>query len=146
MSDPDLYERELQEIYGRTWIFVGHETEISEPGDYARRRIGEDQFIFIRDRNGDVNVLFDDCRHRGTQLCRAEEGNASHFRCPFHGWTYSNTGELVGVPDEQTCYNGVDKSELSLKAAPKVDSYAGLVFASLDPDAPALEDYLGDYT
>ena len=146
MSNRDIYERELEEIFGRTWVFVGHESEIPQPGDYARRRIGEDQFIFVRDETGDINVFFDACRHRGTQLCRAEEGNASHFRCPFHGWTYSNTGRLVGLPDQSRCYDGVDKSELALKSAPNVDSYEGLVFACLDPDAPTLEEYLGDFT
>ncbi|WP_201359638.1 Rieske 2Fe-2S domain-containing protein, partial [Mycobacterium paraintracellulare] len=91
-NDREIYELEKQHIFARAWIFVGHESEIAQPGDYVVRRILEDSFIITRDENGNVCAHFNMCLHRGMQVCRAEMGNASHFRCPYHGWSYRNDG------------------------------------------------------
>jgi PAH dioxygenase large subunit len=144
-NDPELHELELDRIFTRAWVFVGHESEVPARGDYAQRRIGRDQFVFARGEDGEIRVLFDSCRHRGTTVCRAEKGNAALFRCPYHGWTYKNTGELVGAPFLKDAYGKeLEKSRMGLFAAPHVESLHGFVFASLDPEAPSLEDYLGD--
>jgi phenylpropionate dioxygenase-like ring-hydroxylating dioxygenase large terminal subunit len=145
LNDERLHERELERVFGRCWVYVGHESEIPEPGDYARRYVGSDPFIFVRSEAGDIEVLFDSCRHRGTTVCRADQGNASHFRCPYHGWTYDNSGDLVGLPHKDACYRDIDTEEWGLLSAPQVTNYEGFVFASLDPDAPSFEEYLGDY-
>lgn len=142
-NDPEIHRLELERLFARAWVFVGHETEIPRPGDYCLRYIGQDPFIFVRDEAGSVRVLFNACRHRGVQVCRAERGNASHFRCVYHGWTYKNTGELIGIPAAEEAYKGFDKSAWGLLPAPQVASIHGLVFASLDPQAPPLETYLG---
>ncbi|WP_338727452.1 aromatic ring-hydroxylating dioxygenase subunit alpha [Haladaptatus sp. DJG-WS-42] len=139
-----LHRAELDRIFGRSWIFVGHESEIASPGDYRLRYIGENPFIFVRDEHEDIHVLFDSCRHRGAKLCRSEKGNTSHFRCPYHGWTYKNTGELVGVPKRQQGFGHLDLAEFSLHEPPHVSNYHGLIFASLDPNAPSLAEFLGD--
>lgn len=94
-NDPEVHEAELNRIFTRVWVYVGHESEVPDKGDYCLRYIGEDRFIFVRDENGELRVIFDSCRHRGAQVCRADKGNASHFRCPYHGWTYKNTGRLL---------------------------------------------------
>ena len=86
-GNDDLHHRELRNIFGRCWVFMAHESEIPAKGDYVLRKIGEDKFVVVRDENDDINVLFDACRHRGVQICRADSGNTSHFRCPYHGWT-----------------------------------------------------------
>lgn len=143
LHDENIFQYELERIFAKSWVFIGHESEIPEPGDYRQRYIGTDPFIFVRDENGDMQVLFDSCRHRGTKVCRAEKGNTTHFRCPYHGWTYRNTGELIGVPQGGAGFPDLDKEEKGLHAAPNVDDYHGLVFASLDPEAPPLEEYLG---
>lgn len=145
-NDEAVHELELERLFGREWIFIGHESEVPEEGDYARRYIAGDPFIFVRDMNGDIQVLFDSCRHRGAKLCRAEQGNTSHFRCPYHGWTYKNNGELVGVPQKEIAFQNLDRSEHGLHSAPRVDSYAGLVFASLSNSGESLEEHLGDFT
>jgi PAH dioxygenase large subunit len=144
-NDPEIHRLELERVFARAWCFIGHESEIPHPGDYCQRYIGQDPFIFVRDEAGKVRVLFDGCRHRGSLVCRAEKGNASHFRCSYHGWTYKNTGELIGAPAFKDAYGTLDKSQWSLLAAAKVDSVHGFVFATLDPDAPDLEDYLRDF-
>ena len=97
-NDRDVFELERERIFGAAWLFLAHEAEIPAAGDYVVRRIVDDSFIVIRDEHGRIRVHFNMCLHRGMQLCRAERGNASHFRCPYHGWSYSNAGELVGVP------------------------------------------------
>jgi phenylpropionate dioxygenase-like ring-hydroxylating dioxygenase large terminal subunit len=142
-NDREIHEAEMDRIFTRAWVFIGHETEIPNAGDYCVRYIGEDAFIFVRDERGEVRVLFDSCRHRGTQLCRAEKGNTSHFRCPYHGWTFKNTGEFVGAPAFKEAYGTFDRSAWGLYSAAQVDSVHGLVFATLDPAAPSLDEYLG---
>ncbi len=144
-NDPELHQLELQRVFARAWCFIGHESEIPHPGDYCQRYIGKDPFIFVRDEAGTVRVLFDGCRHRGALVCRAEKGNASHFRCSYHGWTYKNTGELIGAPAFREAYGHLDKKEWGLLPAANVGSVHGFVFATLDEDAPPLEEYLGDF-
>ncbi len=145
-NNEDVHELEMERIFGQAWIFVGHETEIPEPGDYARRYIGNDTFIFVRSEDGEINLLFDSCRHRGGQVCRAEQGNTSHFRCPYHGWTYKNDGEAAGIPQKPKAFKELDREEHGLAHVPRLDSYEGLVFASLAEEGPTLDEWLGDFT
>jgi phenylpropionate dioxygenase-like ring-hydroxylating dioxygenase large terminal subunit len=142
-GNESLHDRELDRIFARCWVFLAHESEIAECGDYVLRKIGEDDFIVIRDEDGEINVLLDACRHRGVQVCRADAGNTSHFRCPYHGWTYDTKGHLVGAPMWKQALNGVDKSCNSLARAAKVESYHGFIFATLDESAPTFREYLG---
>jgi phenylpropionate dioxygenase-like ring-hydroxylating dioxygenase large terminal subunit len=145
-ADEALLEREMARIFGSCWQFLAHESEIPDRGDYVLRKMGRDRVIVTRDENGAVRVLLNTCRHRGVPLCRADSGNTSHFRCSYHGWTYANTGELRGVTYQPDVYgrDGIDKKRLSLYAPAQVDTAHGLVFATWDPEAPGLRDYLGD--
>jgi phenylpropionate dioxygenase-like ring-hydroxylating dioxygenase large terminal subunit len=145
-NEPAIFELEAKKIFTKTWIFLAHESEIPWPGDYVLRRVINDSFIVTRDEDGQIHVLFNMCKHRGMQLCRSDAGNASHFRCPYHGYTFSNTGKLQGVPFEKEAYGpeGLDKDEYSMTAAPKMEIYKGLIFVSLNPDVPPLEEYIGD--
>jgi len=146
-SSAEIHAREREHLFPRTWQFLAHESEIPAPGDFVVRRILDDSFIVSRDDRGQVHVLLNVCLHRGMQVCRSETGNTSHFRCPYHNWTYKNTGELVGVPFHLDAYGGeagLSKSDRSL-VRPRSDMYRGLIFACLDPAAPSLADYLGEY-
>jgi phenylpropionate dioxygenase-like ring-hydroxylating dioxygenase large terminal subunit len=148
-NDPDLFKLEQERIFGRAWIFVAHESEIARPGDYVVRRVLDDSFIIVRDESGVVRAHFNMCLHRGMQICRAEIGNASHFRCPYHGWSYRNDGRIVGLPFHEEAYGGergFRRKGQRLLSAPSLDSYNGMIFISLDPDAEPLLDYLGDFT
>ena len=145
INDPEVHRVERERVFGRTWVFLGHESEIREPGDYVVRYISENQFIVTRDEAGEIRAHFNSCRHRGMQVCRAEMGNASHYRCPYHGWTYNNKGDLVGVPAGKEAYgNKLRKKDWGLRPMPQLGTYKGLIFGCLDPDAMSLEDYLGD--
>jgi nitrite reductase/ring-hydroxylating ferredoxin subunit len=145
-GNEEIHSRELRSIFGRCWVFLAHESEIETKGDYVLRKIGQDPFVVIRDEHGGINVLFDACRHRGVQICRADSGNTSHFRCPYHGWTYNTKGELIGAPLWRNAFGGMDKAVNGLTHAAKVATYQGLIFATLDPSAPPLEQYLGGMT
>ena len=105
-SDRPIFELEKKRLFSRAWIFIGHESEIPQPGDYVVRRVLKDSFIVIRDEAGVVRVHFNMCLHRGMQLCRTEMGNASHFRCPYHGWSYRNDGSIAGIPFHEEAYGG----------------------------------------
>lgn len=147
-ADDELLELEMKRIFRRCWQFLAHESEIPQPGDYVLRKMGRDPVIVVRDENGQIRVHLNTCRHRAVPLCRADSGNASHFRCSYHGWTFANTGELRGITYQPDVYgkNGIDKSKLSLHSPAQVDSFLGLIFATWDPDAPSLQEYLGDIT
>lgn len=147
-NDKEIFELEKERVFGRSWLFVAHESEVPEAGDYVVRRVLEDSFIISRDENGEIRALFNMCLHRGMQVCRAEMGNASHFRCPYHGWSYRNDGRIVGLPFHKEAYGGEEgfkKKGQTLLPAPSLGIYNGLIFISLDPDAEPLEDFLGDF-
>jgi phenylpropionate dioxygenase-like ring-hydroxylating dioxygenase large terminal subunit len=143
-SDPDVYERELQTIFDRCWQCVGHVSEVPEPGDYVTRYLGADPVIVVRSEDGRVRVFLNMCMHRGMRICRSDLGNSAHFRCPYHGWTYKNDGQLTGVPYQQLAYGAtLDRSTIHLREA-RVSDYGGLLFATWDDGAACLDDYLGD--
>jgi phenylpropionate dioxygenase-like ring-hydroxylating dioxygenase large terminal subunit len=143
-ADPLVYELEMERIFARSWLVAAHESEVPEPGDYVTRYLGEQNVIVARGEDGVVRVFLNMCRHRGMRVCRADLGNTSHFRCPYHGFTYRNTGELTGVPMQEEAYGtALDKTQLPLVGA-KTAQFRGLIFATWDPQAPPLEDYLGD--
>jgi len=145
LSDPDIYEYELTNLFAKTWNLVAHESEIPEPGDYVMRHIGEDSVIVTRGKDGEINVLLNVCAHRGMQVCRAEGGKGNQFKCPYHGWTFSNTGRFLGAPIAKEEMHGtvLPKEELGLKKA-RVETYIGMVFATWDEQGPSLEHHLGD--
>ncbi len=141
--DHEVYELEKERIFAKTWIFLAHESEIPRPGDYVVRYVCDDSFLVCRTDSGEIRVLYNMCRHRGAQLCRAERGNTSTFVCPYHGWTFKNTGELVGVPYEAEIFGSqkLDKKKWSLYS-PRVEKLYGMIFVNLDPDAPSLREFL----
>ena len=145
-TDADIFQKEMRDIYESQWVFVAHESEIPEPGDYVRRRIGGQPLIVARGKDLKVRVMLNRCTHRGNMLCQSDAGNATLFRCSFHGWTFSNDGRLQGVSFrggyEQSL--GELRSELGLAEAAQVGTYGGFIFANLTGDAGDLEDYLGN--
>jgi phenylpropionate dioxygenase-like ring-hydroxylating dioxygenase large terminal subunit len=144
-SDPDIYRLEQERIFARSWIVVGHESQIPAPGDFVESFMGEESVIVTRDLEGQVHVLLNTCRHRGNKVCRAEVGNTNTFLCQYHGWTYDIEGKFVGAPFFESVYqNDIDPAEWGLKAA-HVAIYKELIFASFAERPTALEDYLGDF-
>ena len=147
-SDPAVFAVERERVFGRSWVFLAHESEIAAPGDYVVRRIVDDSLIVVRDEAGEVRVHFNMCLHRGMQVCRAEVGNAAVFRCPYHAWSYRNDGTLAGLPFHDDAYGGeavLARDEHRLLPPAQVETYNGLIFVCLSPDTPPLREFLGDF-
>nr|AYA78735.1 aromatic-ring-hydroxylating oxygenase alpha subunit [uncultured bacterium] len=142
--DPDIYAAELERIFARCWIFLAHESQIPASGDFMRGFMGEDEVLVVRQRSGGIKAFLNTCTHRGNRLCKADQGNARRFTCNYHGWGFGIDGALNGVPLEQEAYYGeIDKSRFGMVEVAAVESYKGMVFATMAPDAPSLSDYLG---
>jgi phenylpropionate dioxygenase-like ring-hydroxylating dioxygenase large terminal subunit len=144
-TDPRVFADEVERIFHRGWVFVGHDTEIPRPGDYVTRHVGSEPVVMVRGSDGSLSVLINRCRHRGTMVCQAERGSARTLTCPYHVWTYDLRGELLGVPYPGG-YAGFDKSAYGLARAARVSTYRGFVFASLSADGISLHEHLGSAT
>ena len=143
-TDEQVYQDELENIFGRAWLMLAHDSLIPNPNDFFLSYMGEDPVILTRDAKNQIHVFLNMCRHRGNRVVRADDGNAKNFMCTYHGWTFSNEGKLVSVPGLQEAYYGeLDVENLGLVEA-RSDTYAGIVFATWAQDAPTLEAYLGD--
>ena len=147
-SDPGVYELEIERIFGRTWQFVGHLSEIPNPGSFVTRTMGEESVIVGRGDDTVVRVFLNACRHRGMRLACEDFGEVNMWRCPYHGFTYGSKGDflgtLMGAPFERVAYpEGLDRDALHLVEA-RTEIYKGLIFATWAKDTPSLEDFLGD--
>jgi 3-phenylpropionate/trans-cinnamate dioxygenase alpha subunit len=142
----EIYEEELEKVFGRTWLFLAHDSMIETPGDFYSTYMGGDPVIVSRQKDGSVKAFLNVCRHRGMKVCRAEEGNAKAFMCAYHGWTYDGSGALINVPNLDNAYhNELDMSQWGLRQI-RVENYKGLYFGNFDSSAPSLTEYLGGMT
>lgn len=141
--DDEIYQAELKSVFRRSWLFLGFESWVKERGDYFTTTMGETPVVVTKDEKGNVRVFLNYCTHKGMRLCRATSGNSSFFRCPYHGWTFSTTGELVGVPYYEPSYIDVlDKSKWGLREVENVKIYKGTIWASLS--GSSFYEFLGD--
>ena len=141
-TDPDVFELEMDRIFSRSWVYVGHESEIPEPGNYKTAHVGRQPVIVSRASDGSIRVMYNRCRHRGAVVCREPKGYAKTFRCPYHGWIYKSDGKLIGVSMRDGYPKDFQQPE-GLLQLPRVESYGGLIFASAEPDGIDLKSHLG---
>jgi len=140
-TDPDIFAAEMQRVWKESWVFIGHESEVPQPNDYVRKRLGLEDVVMTRDAQGEIHLVVNRCAHRGATVCDAHQGNSSSFRCPYHGWTYKNDGRMLGYPYAQG-YGGKGKLQIDMGTA-RVGVYRGFVFGTFNPGAPPIEEYLG---
>src|ERR1700694_6297102 len=145
MTSPLVHRAEIERIFAKSWLYVGHESEIPEPGDFVRRPVGGRPVFMVRGaKTGNVNVFHNTCTTPGALVCRQDSGNSKVFQCFYHAWTFDSEGQLKGVPDRDAYGGGANFDELGLKRVSGGGSYPGFVFASFDPDIVDLPTYLAD--
>ena len=142
-TDQTIFDLEMERIFHRDWVYIGHASEVPRHGDYQVRKIGRQSVVMIRDKDGTVKVFMNRCRHRGSQICDGRSGNAKVLRCWFHGWVYSTGGDLIEVPIPAAYDDKFNQQQMGLTPPPKVGVYRDFVFASLNPESLHLEAYLG---
>lgn len=144
--DPEIFERELEQIWYKVWVYIGHESEVPNPGDFVRRQIGLQPVIMVRGDDNVVRVFYNRCRHRAGLICLSDEGNAKKFVCPYHAWSYANTGELLEPTFDEGYDYDLDRDQFPLTLVARQDSYRGLVFASVAEEGVSLAEHLGPVT
>ncbi len=144
-TDENVYQRELESVFGKCWLFLGHETQIPNKNDFISAYMGQDPVIVVRQSGDRIRAFLNQCRHRGARVCSHDQGNSSVHTCPYHGWAYSSKGDLVSIPLEKLAFaKSMDKKDYGLLEVPRVETYKGLVFGSWDSDSESLVDYLGE--
>jgi benzoate/toluate 1,2-dioxygenase alpha subunit len=146
-TDPALFELEMKHIFEGNWIYLAHESQVPNNNDYFTTAMGRQPVFIARDKNGELNAFVNACSHRGAMLCRHKRGNKTNYTCPFHGWTFSNTGKLVAVKDPRGAgypetFNKDGSHDLTKVA--RFESYRGFLFGSLNPDVVPLAEHLGE--
>ncbi len=146
-TDPALFELEMKHIFEGNWIYLAHESQVPNPNDYFTTTMGRHPIIIARSKIGELNAFINACAHRGAMLCRHKRGNKSNYTCPFHGWTFANTGKLVSVKDPRgggypEAFNKHGSHDLTKVA--RFESYRGFLFGSLNPDVAPLTEHLGE--
>ncbi len=142
-TDERIFQLEIDRIFSRTWVYVGHESEVPNVGDFKTRVIGRTSVIMVRGKDAVVRLLVNRCRHRGSQVCETDSGNTKVFRCAYHGWIFHLDGELADCNGPEAYEEALDPKEMGLTPVPRADRYRGFVFGSLASDGESLTDYLG---
>jgi phenylpropionate dioxygenase-like ring-hydroxylating dioxygenase large terminal subunit len=142
---PEVLDAERERIFGGTWLYVGHESQVRAAGDYFCTLVAGRPVFMIRDASGDIQVLHNHCPHRGALLAGGRTGNARILRCCYHGWAFRTNGRLQAIP----CMESYAESEVRI-GDPRFDLeplhsavYRGFVFATLKDGAPPLAEWLG---
>jgi len=132
---PELYALEMDRVFGRCWLFVGHESMIPKPHDFFTHFMGESSIIVQRDAEGKIRIYLNKCRHRANIVCPFDRGTARSFTCSYHGWTYKD-GTLTGIPHKKDAYRDeFDGAGWGLIEVPRVATMGGLIFGNWDKDA-----------
>ena len=143
-SDGTLYEQEMRRVFAPSWLFLAHEDQFRKPGDFFTTWMGEDPVIVSKHRDGSIRAFLNSCRHRGARVCRADFGNTRNFTCTYHGWSFATDGSLANVPNRDLYPESFSPADNGLLTVPKVATYRGLIFGTWNPEAPPLEEALGE--
>ena len=142
-NSQEIFNDEMQKIYGTNWCFAGLCESLNKIGDRLVVDIGSERILILRNRSDELRAFYNVCQHRGSNLCDASgSGFGAAITCPYHSWSYSVEGELIATPLHEK--DSIDRATLGLKQV-RVDHWQGCIFVSLDPNAkPLLE--LPDYS
>lgn len=140
--DPAIHRREIEQVFGRCWLYVGHASELAEPDRFVTRKVADRSVIFLRDRNGELRCFLNVCPHRGAQLTRHVSGRARNFSCIYHGWGFENTGRVAHIAEAEHYGQAWRDVGRDLVPVPRFESYRGFCFLNFDADAVGLREYL----
>ena len=134
-TDPDVFEIELDRVFGHTWQLVGHRSQLTNAGDVITARVGRERIVVTNDGSS-IHGFYNVCQHRGHELVAEGTCNLPTIVCPYHAWTYDLSGRLVRA-------RRIDGSALGAICVPRVrvDTIAGFVFVNLEVDAAPLAEY-----
>lgn len=145
-TDPELFELERKNLFGRTWLYLGHESQLEARGDFITVELAGQPIIVVKGEGGQIQAFFNRCAHRGALIRRQPHGNARLLDCAYHGWTFELDGRLKNIPAKERYANTEvldDASKWGLMKIPRFASYRGFLFGSLSPDGPDLNEFLG---
>jgi benzoate/toluate 1,2-dioxygenase alpha subunit len=145
-TDPELFELEMKHIFEGNWVYLAHESQVANPNDYFTTYIGRQPVVITRNKDGELNCLINACSHRGAVLCRKKKDSKAVFTCPFHGWSFNNSGKLIkvkdpdnaGYPESFNCEGSHDLKKV------RMESYRGFLFGSLNDEVKPLVEHLGE--
>lgn len=144
-TDEAIYQNELANVFGQTWLFLAHDSQLPKKGSFVQAYMGEDPVVVVRQADGTVKAFLNQCRHRGMRLCRVDQGIAKAFTCSYHGWGHDIGGKLVTVPEVDRGYrNEIDMAKWSPTQVPRLTNYKGLIFGTWSEDVPEFAEYLGE--
>jgi phenylpropionate dioxygenase-like ring-hydroxylating dioxygenase large terminal subunit len=150
-QDEANYRAELRRIFeGPTWNYVCLESDLPRRGDYRTTFVGEMPVIVTRGAAGAIHAFENRCAHRGALIALDDAGTTGNrFQCIYHAWSYDLEGNLVGVAFEKGSHGrgGMPADFCKAEHGPRklrTATLHGLVFATLSPDTPPIERYLGD--
>src|SRR5262245_29208833 len=141
-TDPQIFTLEQATVFSRSWLYMGHRSQLVNPGDFVQAYAGMIPRLLCLDDEGQYHAIANVCAHRGGRICQLEYGQADRFVCPYHNWVYDNRGDLISVPRKPS--PGFDKSRWSLYRAGRIATYRDLIFATFSTETVSLEEYLGD--
>ncbi len=144
-TDAGTFDREMSEIFDRCWLYIGHESQVPDHGDYIATRLGLHPVFAIRGSDGEVRCFYDACSHRGSKLTGRTSGNAKTMTCRYHGWCFNADGDCTLVRGGDEAYRSEDLERMGTDLRPieQFGDYKGFLFGCLDADAPSLQDFLG---
>lgn len=144
-ADPELFQRELKAIFRNAWLYVGHESQLRNIGDFFTARLGNQHIIVARHTDRKIYAFYNRCSHRGAEVCQELSGNRTSFECPYHAWTFGMNGDLLSLPLPRAYTDDFRKrvGELGLERVPRIDDYRGFIFASQRAEGVGLATFLG---
>ena len=139
-KDTSIFDLEKHNIFYNSWIFIGHESQIPNKGDFFVYKLLDEEIIVLRNKENKVKAFFNVCRHRGSRVCLEEKGNTSRFSCPYHSWTYNLDGKLLAA---KSLREGIDKSKLGLHPC-NIESASGMLLINLSDNPQSLKNLKSD--
>jgi phenylpropionate dioxygenase-like ring-hydroxylating dioxygenase large terminal subunit len=140
-TDQRFFNLEIKHVWRKSWLLAAHIDELPEPGSFLLWDNAGQPVLLVHAADGSINAFYNTCSHRGAPVVTERSGHRKRFTCPYHGWSYSDRGELVAVRDPQD-FRDLDLSTRGL-APVRCERFGNLVFVNFDLEAPALLDWLG---